>query len=112
MGWGIRIATLAIAGMALAGCTATAKIQGQFSDGTEIFTGSAQGKLDGSGTLQVTSNRGRSCVGNFVYETNRRGAGTFVCSDGNSGPFEFTSTGMTGVGSGTIGNKTFVFTFG
>lgn len=110
--WGIKAAGLAFAVFCLAGCTATADVQGQFEDGTEVFTGSAVGQMDGSGTLTVTSNRGRSCTGNFIYETTRRGAGNFVCADGSGGPFEFTSTGRSGVGSGRIGSQNFVFTFG
>lgn len=107
-----KIAVLVLAGLAVAGCSATAEVQGQSADGTEIFSGTAQGKMDGSGVLQVRSNLGRSCTGNFVYETNRRGAGNFACTDGSSGPFEFTSTGSTGVGTGNIDGKVFTFTFG
>lgn len=90
----------------------TLPVKGQMGNGKEIFTGKATGYLDGAGTLEITSNKGRKCKGNFVYVSNRHGEGTFTCSNGQSGPFRFVSTGIRGSGSGTIGGKTFTFTFG
>jgi hypothetical protein len=90
----------------------TLAVSGQFGDGSETFTGSATGYADGAGTLTIRSSRGRVCKGEFVYTTERRGAGTFKCSDGSSGPFSFVSTGTHGTGSGTIGGRTFTFSFG
>lgn len=99
-------------GLSVSGCAMTLAVQGQSSDGTETFTGSATGYADGGGTLTITSNRGRECKGTFVYVTNREGSGTFQCSDGNSGPFNFVSTGTRGTGTGNIGGKPFTFSFG
>ncbi|PRH86560.1 hypothetical protein C5L14_14595 [Labrys okinawensis] len=82
------------------------------ASGGETFTGSATGYADGGGTLQIKSNKGLPCTGNFVYETPRKGSGVFNCSNGQSGPFEFASTGTRGTGTGTIGGKPFTFTFG
>ena len=96
----------------LNGCAMTLPVRGQAGDGSETFTGSATGYLDGAGLLTITSNRGRKCTGDFVYVTKRNGSGTFTCSDGTSGPFEFVSTGMRGTGTGTLGGKPFTFTFG
>ena len=96
--------------VALSGCAMTLPVRGQAADGSEKFTGSATGYADGGGTLTITSSRGRSCTGDFVYVTGREGSGTFVCSDGNSGPFTFVSTGTRG--TGTIGGKPFTFSFG
>lgn len=98
--------------VALGGCAMTLPVKGQTGDGTETFTGSATGQMDGAGTLTITSNKGRKCKGDFVYTTNREGSGTFVCSDGSSGPFQFVSTGTRGTGTGTIGGKAFTFVFG
>lgn len=97
---------------ALGGCAMTLAVKGQTADGSETFTGSATGYADGGGNLTIRSNRGRTCKGDFVYVTNREGSGTFTCSDGNSGPFTFVSTGTRGTGTGTIGGKAFTFTFG
>lgn len=96
----------------LSACNMTLPVHGQMADGSETFTGKATGGIDGSGTLNIKSSRGRSCVGNFVYVTQRTGQGTFTCSDGRSGPFNFVSTGTKGSGTGTIGGRTFTFTFG
>lgn len=103
----------ALVGMiALGGCAMTLPVQGQAADGSETFMGSATGYADGGGTLTITSNRGRRCNGNFVYVTGRKGSGTFTCTDGKSGPFEFVSTGTRGTGTGNLGGKPFTFTFG
>jgi hypothetical protein len=104
------VATLAVVG--LGGCSMTLPVSGRMQDGHEIFTGSATGYMDGAGTLTISSNRGRSCSGNFVYVTNRNGEGVFTCSDGQSGPFRFVSTGTRGTGTGEIGGRMFTFTFG
>lgn len=95
-----------------AGCSATASVKGQATDGSETFTGKATGYVDGSGTLEIKSSRGRVCEGNFVYITHRDGEGTFTCNDGASGPFRFVSTGTRGTGSGNLNGKQFTFTFG
>lgn len=98
--------------LTVAGCAMTLPVKGQAGDGSETFTGSATGYMDGAGTLTIASNKGRKCSGDFVYTTNRQGSGTFTCSDGSSGPFEFVSTGMRGTGTGTLGGKPFTFSFG
>lgn len=96
----------------LAACQMTLPVVGQANDGSESFKGSATGYADGSGTLTITTSRGRSCSGSFVYVNRRQGSGTFTCNDGSSGPFEFVSTGTRGTGTGYLGNKGFTFTFG
>lgn len=98
--------------LALTACSMTLGVKGQLADGSETFTGTATGGSSGSGTLELVSNKGRRCTGDFVYITKREGSGTFQCSDGQSGPFEFVSTGTEGTGTGTIGGKPFTFTFG
>ncbi|RWD74786.1 hypothetical protein [Mesorhizobium sp.] len=96
----------------LGGCAMTLPVRGQSGDGAETFTGSATGYADGAGNLTITSNKGRKCKGDFVYVNRREGSGTFTCSDGSSGPFNFVSTGMRGTGTGTLGGKPFTFSFG
>jgi len=96
----------------LSACSLTLPVNGQMADGTETFTGTATGEIDGAGVLSITSSAGRTCTGSFVYVTARTGEGTFICDDGQSGPFSFVSTGTRGTGTGTIGGKRMTFTFG
>lgn len=90
----------------------TLPVTGQMTTGDETFAGKATGYLDGAGTLELTSTRGKQCKGTFVYETRRNGAGTFTCTNGQSGSFDFVSTGTHGTGTGRIGKQEFTFTFG
>lgn len=106
------VATVAAIGAIVSGCSMTLPVKGQLANGSETFTGSATGYLDGAGVLTIKSNKGTSCTGNFVYVTHRYGEGTFICKDGRSGPFTFVSTGTKGTGTGKLGNRTFTFTFG
>lgn len=96
----------------LAGCEASVPVTGASEDGLETFTGTASGGLDGAGTLNIKTSRGMSCEGAFVYATEREGKGTFRCSGGTGGTFEFVSTGTRGTGTGVIGGRRFTFTFG
>lgn len=103
---------LALGALALGGCSMTVPFYGQAEDGSETFTGTSTGHADGSGTVQITSNKGRVCTGKFVYVTARTGSGTFTCQDGTSGTANFVSAGMHGTGAGQLGNRRFTFTFG
>ena len=97
----------------LVACSLTLPVQGIVQNSDETFTGSATGEMDGSGTLTLVSSKGARCQGTFVYVTHRNGSGTFTCTDGRSGPFDFVSTGTRGTGTGTLGpNQRFTFTFG
>lgn len=96
----------------LSGCSMTLAVQGTTETGDETFTGTATGYMDGGGNLQIVTNKGTSCNGQFVYVTHREGRGTFVCNDGRSGPFEFVSTGSHGTGTGALNGRRFTFTFG
>jgi hypothetical protein len=93
-------------------CSMTLPVKGSLEDGSETFTGSATGYMDHRGTLTITSTKGLSCSGSFVYITSREGKGTFNCTNGQTGPFEFVSTGTRGTGTGRIGARPFTFTFG
>lgn len=107
-----KCAALVVTGLAVSGCSLTLPVRGQVSETDETFTGTATGYMDGAGTLEIVSNKGAVCKGNFVYVTRREGEGVFNCNDGRSGPFTFVSTGNRGTGRGTMGGKTFIFTFG
>src|SRR6266568_5170353 len=96
----------------LSACSMTLPVRGETETGDETFSGSATGYLDHSGALTIQSNKGTTCTGEFVYVTRREGRGTFRCSDGRSGPFEFVSTGTHGTGTGRLGDRRFTFTFG
>lgn len=106
------IPAMLFAALALGGCSMTLAVQGSSESGDEQFTGSATGYADGGGTLEIASSKGLKCSGTFVYVTRCQGQGTFTCTNGQSGPFEFVSTGTRGTGTGHIGNRRFTFTFG
>lgn len=93
-------------------CAMTLPLRGQTEAGDETFTGKATGYADGGGNLELVSSKGMKCNGDFVYVTGRKGEGTFTCSNGQSGSFNFVSTGTRGTGRGTIGSRGFTFTFG
>lgn len=96
----------------VSGCAMTLPLRGQTETGDETFTGSATGYTDGGGTLQLISNKGMKCSGNFVYVSHRDGEGTFTCNNGKSGSFSFVSTGTRGTGTGSIAGRKFTFSFG
>jgi len=106
------VLTIAVVGCALGGCALTLPVRGQVTTGDETFTGKATGYMDGAGTLELTSSKGMTCSGTFVYVSRRDGQGTFTCSNGQSGAFSFVSTGTRGTGTGRIGSREFTFTFG
>jgi hypothetical protein len=108
----IRVALAAVAAFFVTGCTLTLPVSGQFDDGSATITGTATGHMDHSGTLQLQTSTGLKVTGVFVYTTPRTGEGTFTCSDGRSGPFQFVSTGNHGTGTGQLGNEKITFTFG
>lgn len=85
---------------------------GRFEDSAEIFIGTATGYPNGSGSIRMTSKLGVVCVGEFVYTTTREGSGVLSASDGRVGKFTFVSTGSNGTGTGDLGGKRFIFTFG
>lgn len=99
-------------GALLAGCVNAAHVQGVVEGSGEVFSGGSFREVDGGGSLTVRSSRGAVCAGDFVYVRPREGQGTFRCSDGRVGPFQFVSTGLRGTGSGNFGGRRFVFSFG
>lgn len=106
-----RLATLT-GTLLLAACSMTLPVRGQLQATDETFTGTATGRMDGSGQLRIVSNKGAVCDGSFVYTSSRKGEGVFNCDDKRSGPFEFVSTGSRGTGFGLLAGERFTFTFG
>lgn len=107
----LRLFAVLAAGSTLVACAAH-NVQGVVEGGQEAFVGASFREIDGGGVLSVASSRGAVCTGNFVYVRVREGQGTFHCTDGRVGPFQFVSTGLRGTGTGHFGAKRFVFTFG
>jgi hypothetical protein len=107
----LRLALAAGALLSLTACAAH-RVEGVVEGGREAFSGGSFREVDGGGVLTVNSSLGVICTGNFVYIRPREGTGTFSCSDGRTGPFSFVSTGLRGTGSGVVGGKRFVFSFG
>ena len=108
----MKTPVLIVAALALSACSMTLPVRGQVGATGETFTGSATGYADGGGNLTIVSTRGANCNGSFVYVNRRQGSGTFVCSDGRTGPFTFVSTGTRGTGSGSLEGVPVTFTFG
>lgn len=92
----------------------TLPVQGGFNKGKEKFIGEATGKIDGSGTITMTTESGTSCSGTFQYAQSMvTGTGIFHCDDGRTGKFTFTTSGNTGIGFGkTNKGEPFKFAFG
>lgn len=107
-----NIIALVVVTAAMTGCSMTLPVRGQIQNSDETFSGTATGYLNGGGNLVVTSSKGASCTGDFVYVTRRNGEGVFNCNDGRTGPFQFVSTGTSGTGYGDLGGQRFTFTFG
>lgn len=105
-----RIAPILIL-LGLAGCTVNLRVQGQVEGGAEVFTGTILAQLDSGGTIQITSNRGASCSGQYVTLSSREGRGTLTCSDGRTGAFTFVTVRTSGTGEGRLGNLPMTFTF-
>lgn len=107
-----RAAIMAGVAVALSGCAVTLNVRGQVDRSAETFTGTIVANIDSDGTIQVVSNRGVRCSGQYVVVTRREGTGTLTCDDGRSGPFQFAAVGTRGTGSGRLGGETMTFTFG
>ena len=95
----------------LGGCatfsTSPLPVTGQLQGSAETFKGTVSDT-----NLTVTSSTGATCSGTYVFVAFRQGRGTFKCSDGRMGPFQFLSTGRRGTGQGRLDGRMFVFDFG
>ena len=104
---------LAIA-LAAAGC-ATATVYGIVGDEDDLYTGSATGYMDRSGTMELKNAKGNNCKGDFAYYPGVLiGHGIIACNDGQRATIRFTGlSSLSGYGTGVTGNGNRVaFTYG
>ena len=83
--------------------------------GEELFTGEAEGHLNGSGTLLIQSQRNAavSCRGQFTSSAALGGTGHLQCSDGATAAFLFQRlTLRSGHGSASFTRGPMTFTYG
>lgn len=113
----IKLATVVIGISVLSGCasmlSASAPVLAILSD--DLFTGTAVGYADRTGTIDVVSsiNPNLRCVGNFAYIGSKVGRGEMRCNDGNIANFQFNGlTMLSGYGYGTTTRGGLSFTFG
>ena len=81
----------------------------------DLFTGEAEGHLDGSGTLAIRSQKtpALSCTGKFTSSAEAGGKGQMRCTNGSSATFQFKRlTIRRGYGTGTLSRGTMSFTYG
>lgn len=89
---------LALAGaMMIAGCSLTADVVGLV--GSETFKGKSTGYGDGRGHMELQSDAGTRCMGDFAFYGARGGSAILSCSDGRQASVQFTSL-RTGAGYG------------
>ena len=89
---------LALAGaMMVAGCSLTVDVVGLV--GGETFKGKSTGYGDGRGHMELQSDAGTRCMGEFAFHGSGGGAAILSCSDGRQASIQFTSLRM-GVGYG------------
>lgn len=96
----------------LAACSTTMPVRLEVQNSDEMFVGTATRYSDGSGILNLSSNKGATCRGNFVYLMRGEGEGVFTCRDGRGGPFQFVYSASGGAGHGDLEGEPFTFTFG
>jgi hypothetical protein len=83
--------------------------------GGELFTGTAEGHLNGAGTLAIQSQKdaGLTCKGDFTSSAEAGGKGTLKCSDGSSSTFKFTRLNLyQGHGGGRYNKAAMSFAYG
>jgi hypothetical protein len=79
------------------------------------FQGTAEGHLDGSGTVVIASQAtpGLTCRGNFTSSAELGGMGSLRCTDGVIVTFQFRRLTLTrGHGTGTSSRGPLIFTYG
>lgn len=81
----------------------------------DLFTGTAEGYLDRTGTIDVVSkmNPDIRCVGEFRYTGSSTGKGEMQCNDGSEARFSFNAlSSLSGYGYGKSSRGALSFTFG
>ena len=102
------------ASVATAGC-ATATVYGTVGDRDDLYTGTATGFIDRTGTIELTNVAGNRCFGTFAYDRGvLRGHGIIACDDGHRATISFEGlTPLSGYGGGTSGTgRPVAFTYG
>lgn len=109
-----RLVLLLLITASLAGC-ATATVYGIVGDEDDLYTGSATGYLDRSGTIELANTQGNKCKGDFSYYSGvLRGHGVIGCDDGQTARIVFeglSSLSGYGVGVSSTGRRV-AFTYG
>ncbi|MBN9091259.1 MAG: trypsin-like peptidase domain-containing protein [Reyranella sp.] len=90
--WGVLVA-----GLAVAGCSVTVDVVGLV--GSETFRGKSTGYGDGTGYMEMQSDAGTKCVGDFAFHGSRNGTAILSCNDGRQAALQFRSL-RAGVGYG------------
>lgn len=86
-----------LVGFVVAGCSATVDVVGLV--GSETFKGKSTGYGDGTGHMEMQSDAGTKCVGDFAFHGSGGGNAFLSCNDGRQAALQFKSLG-TGVGYG------------
>ncbi|SDH23746.1 hypothetical protein [Propionivibrio dicarboxylicus] len=93
-----------LAALALAACSTTAPVVGQFTSTKDEFMGQATASWT-AGTMSIQSQAGITCTGALRRDSTVNGNGDLICSDGRTGTFVFTkSNEYGGSGFGTLSN--------
>ncbi len=102
-----------IAFLLLGGC-ASVSVYGVVGDENDLYTGSATGYLDRSGTIELKNAKGNICKGDFTYHEGLRGSGIIGCDDGQTAHIVFRGlSAMSGYGFGTSNTgRPVAFTYG
>ncbi len=106
---------LLVATAALAGCSVTADVYGIVGDAGDLYTGTATGYANRTGTIELKNTKGNRCSGDFAYYPGvLEGRGIIGCDDGQRAIIRFTGlSAVTGYGVGTSSNGSPVsFTYG
>ena len=105
----VGAATVAAAGLFSATRTVIAIVA------DDLFVGTAEGHLNGAGTLAIRSqkNPALTCLGQFTSSAQLGGSGEMLCSDGTTATFHFQRlTVFRGHGTGSFGRGTMSFAYG
>ena len=108
------LVTLLAIAVAATGC-ATADVYGTVGDSEDLYSGSATGYVDRSGTIELKNSKGNVCRGDFAYYRGvREGHGILACDDGQRATIQFIGlSAVSGYGTGTSSNGGRVsFTYG
>lgn len=93
--------------------SATAPVIAMLRD--DLFTGTAVGYMDRTGTIEVVSviSPELRCIGQFRYTGTKVGVGEMTCNDGLRAAFQFNGLSMlSGYGFGSTERGALRFTFG